>query len=174
MTHGSHSRATTSASITELVLGWDGRVGVQPIDSPPLRAPELPGRKRVLSLMLGIQVSTNPAAILLLSEPSAVLNTLAQHRFGASCFGRRAQFSPLLVHVPPNGCGMSWFGIGRGEETSSRWKPGGKIQEGLTKVCVWAEGWRFGWLRPGGISIRSCRRSIQLRLALCFCARSEH
>lgn len=83
MTHSSHSRATTSASIAELVLGWDGRVGVQPMGSPPLRAPELPRRKRVLSLMLGIQVSTNPAAILLLSEPSAVLNTLAQHRFGA-------------------------------------------------------------------------------------------
>lgn len=83
MTHSSHSRATTSASIAELVLGWDGRVGVQPMGSPPLRAPELPGRKRVLSLMLGIQVSTNPAAILLLSEPSAVLDTLAQHRFGA-------------------------------------------------------------------------------------------
>lgn len=43
--------------------GWVGHVAVQFIDSPPWRALEMLEKRWVLSLMLGIQVSCNIAAL---------------------------------------------------------------------------------------------------------------
>lgn len=36
-----------------------------------------------------------------------------------------------------------WFGVGRGQETSFQWKPGGKAQESLDQVWFRAEGQKF-------------------------------
>lgn len=52
-----------SPAALDASAGWDGHVAVQLIHSPPWRALEMLGKKQVLSLMLGIQVSCNHAAL---------------------------------------------------------------------------------------------------------------